>query len=93
MKQTFLNSLPDPIGNETFKSMKIKRLAFQTASLGEIYQNVLLALEKLCNQNKFLRTFEEMGKKIGIACDRKYLSIKCQDKKDFLCPSSKKKHF
>lgn len=76
LKQAFLNSLPDPLGNDAFKLLETKGIALQNATLSEIYQNALLALEKLCNQKKFLGTFEEMGKKIGTTCDRKDLSIK-----------------
>lgn len=41
LKQAFLNSLSNPLGNEAFKLMETKRFAVQTASLGEIYQNAL----------------------------------------------------
>lgn len=50
LKQDFLNSLLEPLGNEAFKLMETRRLALQNDFLGEIYQNTLLAFEKLCNQ-------------------------------------------
>lgn len=42
-----------------------------------------MALEKLCNQKKFLRTIEEINKKLGNVCDRSDLCIKCKDKKSY----------
>ena len=47
-KHTFLNSLPEPLGDETLRMMNLQRITLQQASLGEIYQHVLIALEKLC---------------------------------------------
>ena len=53
-KHTFLNSLLDPLGDETLHIMNLQKITLQQASVGEIYQHVLIALEKLCNQRKFL---------------------------------------
>ena len=50
LKQAFLNSIPGPLGDETIKIMETKKIPLQSASIGEIFQHVLLALEKLCNQ-------------------------------------------
>ncbi|KAL4649979.1 hypothetical protein ACB092_01G052900 [Castanea dentata] len=51
-KHTFLNSFPEPLGDETLRMMNLQKITLQQASLGEIYQHVLIALEKLCNQRK-----------------------------------------
>ena len=48
-KHTFLNSLPETLGDETLYMMNLQKITLQQASLGEIYQHVLIALEKLCN--------------------------------------------
>lgn len=93
LKQTHLNSLPNPLSNEAFKLLETNGITLQNASLGEIYQNALFALEKLCDQKKFLHTFEEMRKKISTTCDRKDLSIRCKYRKGCLLPSYKNKHF
>lgn len=93
LKQAFLNSLPDPLGNETSKLLATKNLFVTSASLGEVYQNALLALEKFCNTSKFLKQVEKMGKKIGNACLNPSLKIKCKDEKQCNCKSSKKSHF
>lgn len=48
IKRTFLNSLP-VLGDETLRMMNIQRITLNQASLGEIYQHMLIALEKLYN--------------------------------------------
>ena len=49
VKHTFLNSLPEPLRDETLRMMNLQKITLQQASLGEIYQHVLIVLEKLCN--------------------------------------------
>ena len=62
IKRTFLNSLSEPLGDETLRMMNIQRITLNQASLGEIYQHMLIALEKLCNQRKFLSKMEKIHK-------------------------------
>ena len=57
-KHTFLNSLPEPLGDGTLHMMNLQKITLQQASLGEIYQHVLIVLEKLCNRRKFLSKIE-----------------------------------
>jgi len=92
LKQAYLNSLPEPLGNETAKMLTTKNLTMATASLGEIYQNSLLALEKFCNTSKFLKQLDTLGKRLGTACTN-HLSIKCKDEKTCDCRTTKKSHF
>ena len=47
IKCTLLNSLLDPLGDETLHMMNLQRITLQQASFGEIYQHMLIALEKL----------------------------------------------
>ena len=82
-KHTFLNSLPEPLGDGTLRMMNLQKITLQQASLGEIYQHVLIALEKLCNQRKFL--FEKVHSKLKDNCRRKDLQIKCYEK-NCACP-------
>lgn len=44
-----LNSRLEPLKNETSRLFQTKGIMLNTISLGNIYQNVLIALEKLCN--------------------------------------------
>ncbi|ESQ51075.1 hypothetical protein EUTSA_v10023188mg, partial [Eutrema salsugineum] len=89
LKQAYLNSLPEPLGNETSRILSLKNMTLSQASLGEIYQISLSALEKLCNHQKFFKQLQEQGKLLGRACDRPELSIKCKAKR-FGCSTSYK---
>lgn len=70
LKKAFLNSLPEPLGNETSRLLQTNGMMLNTTSLGNIYQHVLIALEKLYNHQKFLQALEEQGKLLGKACDK-----------------------
>jgi len=52
--------------------MNIQRITLQQASLGEIYQHILIALEKLCNQIKFLSEMEKVHNKLKDNCKRSH---------------------
>ncbi|ESQ44532.1 hypothetical protein EUTSA_v10003477mg, partial [Eutrema salsugineum] len=80
-KQAYLNQLPEPLGNETSRILSLKNMTLSQASLGEIYQISLAALEKLCNHQKFFKQLQEQGTLLGRACDRPELSIKCKKKR------------
>lgn len=73
IKRTFLNSLPKSFGDETLRMMNIQRITLNQASLGEIYQHMLIAIEKLCNQRKFLSEMEKIHNKLKDSCKRKDL--------------------
>ncbi|GAA0141758.1 hypothetical protein LIER_35455 [Lithospermum erythrorhizon] len=49
LKQAYLKSLPEPLGNETARILSMKNIALHTTTFGELYQTSLAALEKLCN--------------------------------------------
>ena len=76
VKHTFLNSLPEPLGDETLRMMNLQRITLQQASLGEIYQHVLIALEKLCNQIKFLSEIDKVHSKLKDNYKRKRFADK-----------------
>ena len=91
-KHTFLDSLPEPLGDETLRMMNLQKIALQQASLREIYQHVLIALEKLCNQRKFLSEIDKVHSKFKDNCRRKDLQIKYYEK-NCACPQKKRYHF
>nr|GEU71517.1 zinc finger, CCHC-type, viral movement protein [Tanacetum cinerariifolium] len=64
------------LGNEAYRALETKNVTIAQTSLGELYQLILNALAKLCNQKKFLAEFERTRKRLGTACDDKYLQIK-----------------
>ncbi|GJR07943.1 putative zinc finger, CCHC-type containing protein [Tanacetum coccineum] len=71
--------------NEAYRALEARNVTISQTTLGELYQLILNALEKLCNQKKFLAEFERTGKCLGTACDDKYLQIKCKDKSSCDC--------
>ena len=91
-KHTFLNSLLEPLGDETLRMMNLQKITLQQASLGEIYQHVLIALEKLCNQRKFLSEIDKIHSNLKDNCKRKDLQIKCYEK-NCTCPTKRRDHF
>ena len=44
IKRNFLNFILEPLGDKTLQMMNIQRITLQRASLGEIYQHMLIAL-------------------------------------------------
>ena len=91
-KHTFLNSLLEPLGDEALRMMNLQKITLQQAFLGEIYQHVLIALEKLYNQRKFLSEIDKVYSKLKDNCRRKYLQITCYEK-NCTCPQKKRYHF
>ncbi|GJV96253.1 hypothetical protein Tco_1547830 [Tanacetum coccineum] len=81
--------------NESISGLyRARNVTIDQTTLGELYQLILNALAKFCNQKKFLAEFERTGKRLGTACDDKYLQIKCKDKSSCDCASfAKKGHF
>ncbi|KAL4599363.1 hypothetical protein ACB092_11G121300 [Castanea dentata] len=91
-KHTFLNSFPKPLGDETICVINLQKITMQQASLGEIYQHVLIALEKLCNQRNFLSEIDKVHNKLKDNCKRKDLQIKCYVK-NCAYPTKRRDHF
>nr|GFB02123.1 putative zinc finger, CCHC-type [Tanacetum cinerariifolium] len=85
--EAFMKSLR----NKAYRASEAKNVTIAQTTLGELYQLILNALAKLCNQKKFIAEFERTGKRLGTACDDKYLQIKCKDKSSCDCTHTKKK--
>ena len=79
----------EPLGDKTLRMMNLQKITLQQASFGEIYPHVLIALEKLCNQRKFLSEIDKVHSKLKDNCRRKDLQIKCYEK-ICACPQKKK---
>ncbi|GJU58620.1 hypothetical protein Tco_1236386 [Tanacetum coccineum] len=73
------------LGNEAYRALEARNVTIAQTTIGELYQLILNALVKLCNQKKFLAEFERTGKRLGTTCDDKYLQIKCKDKSSCDC--------
>ncbi|GKA27101.1 hypothetical protein Tco_0713269 [Tanacetum coccineum] len=90
LKQVFLNSFPKSLGNEAYRALEARNVTIAQTTLSELYQLILNALAKLCNQKKFLAEFERTAKRLGTTCDDKYMQIKCKDKSSCNCTHKKK---
>ena len=77
-KHTFLNSLPEPLGDETLRMMNLQKITLQQASRAHCFG-------KLCNQRKFLSEIDKAHSKLKDNCRRKDLQIKCYEK-NCACP-------
>ncbi|GKC46010.1 putative zinc finger, CCHC-type containing protein [Tanacetum coccineum] len=75
----------ESLRNKAYRALEARNVTIAQTTLGELYQLILNALAKLCNQKKFLAEFERTGKCLGTACDDKYLQIKCKDKSSCNC--------
>ncbi|GKB58808.1 putative zinc finger, CCHC-type containing protein [Tanacetum coccineum] len=76
---------PSSLGNEAYQALEARNVTIAQTTLCDMYQLILNALVKLCNQKKFLAEFERTGKRLGTTCDDKYLQIKCKDKSSCDC--------
>ncbi|KAL5575994.1 hypothetical protein UlMin_017693 [Ulmus minor] len=92
LKQAFLSSIPDPLGEETFRLLSTSGKTLQNTTLGELYQLVLRALEKMCSQNKFIQEYMKQTKKLDKVCNQKELQIKCPSHSSCSCSTRIRKH-
>ncbi|CAI9786783.1 unnamed protein product [Fraxinus pennsylvanica] len=90
-KQAYLESIHQPLGQETLRTMEMKGQPLNATSFGELHNWIMRTLKKLCNQNAFLKYINAAGRKLENACEKPYLQIKCsRSMKDCDCPGKKK---
>nr|GEZ34915.1 putative zinc finger, CCHC-type [Tanacetum cinerariifolium] len=65
LKQVFLNSFPESLGNEAYRALEATNVTIAQTTLGKLYQLILNALAKLYNKKKFLAEFKRTGKRLG----------------------------
>ncbi|KAL2474910.1 Uncharacterized protein Adt_35646 [Abeliophyllum distichum] len=94
IKQAYLESIPQPLGQETLRVIEMRGQYLGTTSFGELHNMVLRTLKKLCNQSAFLTDIHTTGKKLEKACKHPELKVKFHhDNKSCSCPGKKKHHF
>ena len=54
LKQSFLSSILEPLGEETFRLLSVTNKKIAYATFGELCQLIFRAIDKMCSQNKFL---------------------------------------
>ncbi|XP_060964790.1 uncharacterized protein LOC133033738 [Cannabis sativa] len=89
LKQAFLASIPEPLGEETFRLLSANNRTLQNTTFGELFQMVMRALDKMCSQNKFLQEYMKQTKQLDRACNQKGLTIKCSTKDTCSCSKQK----
>ncbi|KAL5580723.1 hypothetical protein UlMin_013165 [Ulmus minor] len=92
LKQAFLSSIPDPLGEETFRLLSTSGKTLQNTTLGELYQLVLRALEKMCSHNKFIQEYMKQTKKLDKVYNQKELQIKCPSHSSCSCSTKIRKY-
>lgn len=70
LKHAFLNSFPQPLGDEAAKLMKTRNIQLQTTILRECFKHICIALDSLCNKIKFLKQVEELDPVLKPICKR-----------------------
>ncbi|KAL5975382.1 hypothetical protein ACLOJK_019704 [Asimina triloba] len=93
IKQVYLNSLPPPLGDDTKRYLAGKNQKLQSTTLGELYTQSLITLDRLCNQKAFLESMQNLGTGFTKFCERPDLSTKCKTEKVCKClthPNKKK---
>ncbi|GJW92994.1 hypothetical protein Tco_0172666 [Tanacetum coccineum] len=65
------------LGNEAYRASEERNVTISQTTFGELYQLILNALAKLCNQKKFLAEFERTGKRLGTTYDEPGDSVLC----------------
>ena len=68
LKYVFLQSFPEPLGQQAEIVLKNQAITTQNASLGALYQAVVSALDRLCEQRTFFKQFNKL--KLGPSCSR-----------------------
>ena len=92
LKQVFISSIPDVLAKETFRFLSTSRKTLQNTTLGEIFQIVLQAMEKMCSHNTFIQEYMKQTKKLDNVCNHKELHIKCPSHTYCSCSTKFKKH-
>ncbi|KAL2491172.1 putative zinc finger protein [Abeliophyllum distichum] len=93
IKQAYLESIPQPLGQETLRVIEMRGQSLGTTSFDELYNMVLRTLKKLCNQRAVLTDIHTIEKKLEKACERPELKVKYRhDNKSCSCPGKKKHH-
>ncbi|KAL4579646.1 hypothetical protein LXL04_015802 [Taraxacum kok-saghyz] len=59
LKGVFLNSFPESLANEVKRFLDDRNVTIAQTTLGELYQLILNALNRLCNQQKFKMEFKK----------------------------------
>ena len=77
VKQALLSSIPEALGEETFRILSAANKKIADTTFGELSQFIFKAIDKMCSQNKFLQEYMKQTKKLDKLGINKELYTKC----------------
>lgn len=79
LKQVYTSSLPDEIQNELHWFIATTKKDLSILTIGQIHQMTLTAIDKLCEQERFIKDLMNKKIKLNKMCQQPYWQIKCKD--------------
>ena len=64
LKQAFLNSVPTELSNQTQLQINARGKQLANTPLGDIYKIMLKALNKICNEHKYIANIVKNSQKL-----------------------------
>ncbi|RDX86620.1 hypothetical protein CR513_32030, partial [Mucuna pruriens] len=80
LKNTYVASLPERLQPEMNRMAMATQKEFSTMSMGQIHQMTKEALDKLCQQHRYISDVLKEKGAFSKACKKPYLGIKCKEK-------------
>ncbi|KAG8481584.1 hypothetical protein CXB51_026542 [Gossypium anomalum] len=93
LKLVILSSLPDPIQVAVNQALQTRNRDILQITIGELQQEVFIALEDICNRREIFKDYLHGDKIIDKACDDSYLKHKCTKDQFCDCHTKKMKYF
>ncbi|KAG8493395.1 hypothetical protein CXB51_010802 [Gossypium anomalum] len=93
LKPVILSSLPGPIQIAVNQALQQKNRDILQLTVGQIQQEVFIALEDICNRRKVFKDYLLGDRRIDQACDDSHLRYKCPKEGHCDCRTKKKKHY
>ncbi|KAG8502654.1 hypothetical protein CXB51_001139 [Gossypium anomalum] len=93
LKPVILSSLPGPIQIAVNQALQQRNRDILQLTVGQIQQEVFIALEDICNRRKVFKDYLLGDRRIDQACDDSHLKFKCPKDSHCNCRTKKKKHY
>ncbi|KAG8483875.1 hypothetical protein CXB51_022610 [Gossypium anomalum] len=93
LKPVILSSLPAPIQVAVNQTLQRQNKDIIQLTIGEIQQEVFIALEDICNRRKIFKDYLHGDRRLDQAYDESHLKFKCLKEKHCDCRIKKKKHY
>ncbi|KAK5772973.1 hypothetical protein PVK06_049275 [Gossypium arboreum] len=77
LKSVIFSSLPNPLQVVVNQALQRQNKDILQLTIGELQQEVFIALEDICNIRRIFKDYLHGDKRIDKACDNSYLKYKC----------------